>query len=209
MKIKFLKIFLVLTLSTSVLTSCVGEDDYSIPKVKEYTLVESFTNITTGSGTSEIPIAITDWVNYNSTGTRLWIGKVFSNNNFAEFSSFYSATGVSDEVWLVTPALNLTVTTDPKLSFSSQTRFANGYPLKALVSTDYDGTEAGIATATWTELSFTQPTVNDVFVSSGAIDLSSYATSNNVRIAFKYTGSKTTGGVTTTLQLDNIKITKN
>ena len=89
------------------------------------------------------------------------------------------------------------------------TRFANGYPLKAMISTDYDGTTAGIATATWTELPFTKPTVNDVSVRSGAIDLSGYTTSDNVRIAFKYTGSKTTGGITTTLQLDNIKITKN
>jgi hypothetical protein len=74
------------------------------------------------------------------------------------------------------------------------------------VSTNYDGTTAGIATATWTPLTFTRPTVDDVFVNSGNIDLSAYD-NNNVRIAFKYTGSKS--GVTTTCQLDNIKITKN
>lgn len=209
MKIKFLKIFLVLTLSTSVLTSCVGEDDYSIPKVVEYAFTEGFTDVAAGSGSTEIPITLTNWVNYNETGTRLWIGKTFSNNNFAEFSSFYSDSGVSDKTWLITPAIDLTVTTTPKFSFSTLTRFANGYPLKAMISTDYDGTTAGIETATWTELPFTKPTVNDVSVRSGAIDLSSYTTSDNVRIAFKYTGSKTTGGVTTTLQLDNIKITKN
>jgi hypothetical protein len=74
------------------------------------------------------------------------------------------------------------------------------------VSTNYDGTTAGIATATWTPLTFARPTVDDVFVNSGNIDLSALE-SNNVRIAFKYTGSKS--GVTTTCQLDNIKITKN
>ncbi|WP_322551077.1 choice-of-anchor J domain-containing protein [Flavobacterium psychraquaticum] len=209
MKIKFLKIFLVLALATSALTSCVSEDDYSIPKIIEYTFTESFNDIPTGSGSSEIPINLTDWVNYNESGTRLWIGKTFSNNNFAEFSSFYSASGVSDKTWLITPATDLTTTTAPTLSFSTLTRFANGYPLQALVSTNYDGTTAGIATATWTELSFAKPTANDVTVRSGAIDLSNYMSSDNVRIAFKYTGSKTTGGVTTTLQLDNIKITKN
>lgn len=206
MKIKFLKIFFVLALSTSLLTSCVDEDDYSIPKVIEYAFSESFNDITPGSGSTEIPIELIDWVNYNETGTRLWIGKTFSNNNFAEFSSFYSATGVSDQTWLITPAINLTTATAPKLSFSTLTRFANGYPLKAMVSTDYDGTTAGIATATWTELTFAKPTVNDLSVKSGKIDLSDYI-SDNVRIAFKYTGSK--AGVTTTLQLDNIKITKN
>ena len=206
MKIKFLKIFFVLALSTSLLTSCVDEDDYSIPKVIEYAFSESFNDITPGSGSTEIPIELIDWVNYNETGTRLWIGKTFSNNNFAEFSSFYTAAGVSDQTWLITPAINLTTATAPKLSFSTLTRFANGYPLKAMVSTDYDGTTAGIATATWTELTFAKPTVNDLSVKSGKIDLSDYI-SDNVRIAFKYTGSK--AGVTTTLQLDNIKITKN
>ncbi len=209
MKIKFLKIFFVLALSTSVLTSCVGEDDYSIPRVVEYALSEGFNGITPGSGSTEIPVELTGWVNHNETGTRLWAGKTFSNNNFAEFSTFYSANGVTDNAWLISPAVDLTATTTPKFSFTTLTRFANGYPLKAMISTDYDGTTAGIATATWTELSFTQPTTNDVTTKSGAIDLSDYMSSNNVRVAFKYTGSKTSGGVTTTLQLDNIKITKN
>lgn len=209
MKIKFLKIFFVLALSTSVLTSCVGEDDYSIPRVVEYALSEGFNGVTTGSGSVEIPIDLPGWVNHNETGTRLWVGKTFSNNNFAEFSTFYSANGTTDNVWLISPALDLTATTTPKFSFTTLTRYANGYPLKAMISTDYDGTTAGIATATWTELSFTQPTTNDVTTKSGAIDLSDYMSSNNVRVAFKYTGSRTSGGVTTTLQLDNIKITKN
>ena len=209
MKIKFLKIFLVLALTSSVLTSCVSEDDYSIPKIVEYAFREAFTDITPGSGSIEIPIALTGWLNYNETGSRLWIGKNFNNNKFAEFSSFYSANGVTDNTWLISPAIDLTTTTTPMFSFTSLTRVANGYPLKAYVSTDYDGTTAGIATATWTELSFTQPTTNDVTTKSGAIDLSDYMSSNNVRVAFKYTGSKTSGGVTTTLQLDNIKITKN
>ncbi len=211
MKIKFLKIFFVLALSTSVLTSCVGEDDYSIPRVVEYALTEGFNGITPGSGSTEIPVELTGWVNHNASSStpvssRLWHARTFDNNIYAEFSSFYSVTGTNDEAWLITPAIDLTGTTGEALSFSTKTRFANGYPLTAFVSTDYDGTTAGIATATWTSLPFTAPTANDVFVSSGAIDISAYE-SDNVRIAFKYTGSR--AGVTTTLQLDNIKITKN
>ena len=97
-------------------------------------------------------------------------------------------------------------TTGEALSFATKTRFANGYPLTVLISTNYDGTVAGIGTASWTPLTFTAPTTDDVFVNSGLIDLSTIE-SNNVRIAFKYNGSK--AGVTTTLQLDNVKITKN
>jgi len=206
MKIKFLKTMFLLALGSSVLTSCVGDDDYVIPTVYEYAFNEGFSTVTTGSGSVEVPITLEGWVNHNATSTRLWHGRTFNSDPYAEFSSFYSATGTNDVAWLITPALDLTATTGEVLAFTTKTRFANGYPLTAFVSTDYDGTTAGIATATWEPLTFTAPTANDVITSSGNIDLSTYE-NNNVRIAFKYTGSK--AGVTTTLQLDNIKITKN
>jgi hypothetical protein len=206
MKIKFLKTIFLLALSSSVLTSCVGDDDYVIPTVYRYAFNEGFETSTTGSGSNEVAIALEGWVNYNATGTRLWHARTFDSNIYAEFSSFYSATGTNDATWLITPALDLTATTGEVLSFTTKTRFTNGYPLTVFISTNYDGTTAGIATATWTPIVFTAPTANDVFVNSGNIDLSSYENSN-VRIAFKYTGSK--AGVTTTLQLDNVKITKN
>ena len=211
MKIKFLKTIFLLALSTSALTSCVGDDDYVIPTVYTYAFNEGFETSTTGSGSVEVPITLEGWVNYNGStsspvSARLWHARTFSNNIYAEFSSFYSATGTNDVALLITPELDLTATTGEVLSFVTKTRFANGYPLTVFISTDYDGTTSGIATATWTPLAFTAPTTNDVFVSSGNIDLSSYE-NDNVRIAFKYTGSK--AGVTTTLQLDNVKITKN
>ncbi len=197
---------LLLVLTSSVLTSCVGDDDYAIPTVYDYLFSEGFSTSPIGSGSNEVPIALEGWVNYNATATRLWHARSFSENTYAEFSSFYSANGTNDVVWLITPAIDLTATSGEMLSFITKTRFANGYPLTAYVSTDYDGTTAGIATATWTPLTFATPTDDDVFVNSGNIDLSAYD-SDNVRIAFKYTGSK--AGVTTTLQLDNIKISKN
>lgn len=210
MKMRFLKTIFLAALTSSVLTSCVGDDDYAIPTVYEYIFNEGFSTSPTGSGSTEVPIALTGWVNYNTTNNpatpRLWHGRTFSNNIYAEFSSFYSLAGSNDTVWLITPPIDLTQTTGEVLSFLTKTRFANGYPLTAFVSTDYDGTTAGIATATWTPLTFTAPTVEDVFTNSGNIDLSAYE-SSNVRIGFKYTGSKS--GVTTTLQLDNIKISKN
>lgn len=196
----------LLALGSSALTSCVGDDDYVIPTVYDYAFNETFSSITTGSGSLEVPITIDGWVNYNETSTRLWHGRTFSNDPYAEFSSYYSATGTNDIVWLITPAIDLSDSNGEILSFTTKTRFSNGYPLTAFVSIDFDGTTAGIATATWTPLTFTTPTNDDAIINSGNIDLSSY-NSNNVRIAFKYTGSK--AGVTTTLQIDNIKIIKN
>ncbi|MGV3695973.1 MAG: choice-of-anchor J domain-containing protein [Flavobacterium sp.] len=205
---KFLKTMFLLVATSGMLTSCVGEDDYAIPTVFDYHFSEGFSESPIGSGSNEVPIALEGWVNYNATATRLWHARAFSNNNYAEFSSFYSATGTNDVAWLITPPIDLTATTGEVLSFITKTRFSNGYPLTAFISTDYDGTTAGIATATWAPITFTAPTADDVFVNSGNIDLSGVQyDSNNVRIAFKYTGSK--AGVTTTLQLDNIKISKN
>lgn len=177
-----------------------------IPTVYSYAFNEGFESAPTGSGSNEVAISLAGWINHNATATRLWHARTFSNNIYAEFSSFYSATGTNDVAWLITPAIDLTATSGEMLSFNTKTRFSNGYPLTAFISTNYNGTTAGIATATWTPLTFTTPTADDVFVNSGIIDISAYE-SNNVRIAFKYTGSKS--GVTTTCQLDNIKITKN
>jgi hypothetical protein len=205
MKINFIKSILFLAIPAVIATSCVSDDDYAIPPVYEYLFNEGFSSSTTGSGTTEVAIDIEGWVNHNATGTRLWHARTFNSDNYAEFSSFYSASGVSDVAWLVTPAIDLTQTTGEKLSFTTKTRFQNGYPLTVFVSTDFDGTSTGIASATWTEVTFTAPTEDDEITGSGAIDLSGFD-SDNVRIAFKYTGSK--AGVTTTLQLDNIKITK-
>lgn len=209
MKNIFLKITLAVVALGSFLSCDVAETD--IPMVYNYAFNEGFSSCPTGSGSVEVPIALTGWVNYNAststpTSSRLWHARTFSDNIYAEFSSFYSAAGTNDVAWLITPVIDLTASSGEVLSFVTKTRFANGYPMTAFISTNYDGTTAGIATATWTPLTFTAPTADDVFVNSGNIDISAYE-SSNVRIAFKYTGSK--AGVTTTCQLDNVKITKN
>ncbi|MET0946548.1 MAG: choice-of-anchor J domain-containing protein [Flavobacterium sp.] len=211
MKNKIIQSLFVLTLSLGFLTSCVSEDDFDIPTIKQLILHESFETVTTGSGATEVPIAIDGWGNYAVVGSRKWHGRTFSGNKYAEFSSFYSnaATDPNDEVWLTTPAIDLSSTSYEALSFETKIRFWQGAALTVYVSEDYDGTQAGIATATWTQLNPVLPTSTqaDVSVSSGIIDLSMY-NSNNVRIAFKYVGSKQSG-LTTTYQLDNIKIFEN
>lgn len=204
MKNIFLKITLAVFTLGTFLSCDVAETD--IPTLYKYAFNEGFSSCPTGSGSVEVPIALTGWVNYNATATRLWHARTFNSDIYAEFSSFFSAAGTNDVAWLITPAIDLSSSTGEVLSFTTKTRFSNGYPMTAFISTNYDGTTAGITTATWTPLTFTTPTADDVIVNSGNIDLSSYD-SDNVRIAFKYTGSKS--GVTTTCQLDNVKITQN
>lgn len=209
MKNIFLKSVFVLAASAGLLTSCVNEDDFDIPPVKQLILSEGFETSTTGSGSNEVAISVEGWANYNTSSTRLWHARTYSSNKYAEFSSFYSAAGTNDTAWLVTPALDFSATSAETLSFETKIRFWQGAALTVLVSEDYDGTPEGLATATWTELTPILPASvaqEETFLNSGNIDLSGY-NSSNVRIAFKYTGSK--AGVTTTFQLDNIKVFEN
>lgn len=202
---KIFKLSLVL-LTLSLATGCTGDEE--IPPYKQQFFSQNFEGQTAGSGSTEIPIDIEGWTNFNTLGSRKWICKTFNSTKFAEFSSFYSAAGSSDETWLITSKIDFTKTEKETLNFDLESRFANGALFKVLVSTDFDETTAGIATATWTEVTIpTLPTVDNVFVNSDLIDLSSF-NSDNVHIAFKYIGSKA-ANKTTTFQLDNIKLFEN
>ncbi|NOQ71472.1 MAG: DUF5017 domain-containing protein [Crocinitomix sp.] len=104
------------------------------------------------------------------------------------------------ESWLVSPSLDLSGSTDASLSFDNAYNYS-GDPLELLISTDYSGT-GDPNLATWTPLSAIWSTGSFDFVNSGSIDLAAYLT-NNVRIAFKYTGTDSSGR---TWEIDNITI---
>ncbi|WP_130734872.1 choice-of-anchor J domain-containing protein [Flavobacterium sp. J27] len=211
----YFKIILITGLSL-VSFSCTKDDDFTV--FTDYIPVvvgENYENSETGSGSNEVAAATIGWLNVNFAGTnRVWNVKSFTTsgvtNNFAEFSSFYSnASDPDDEVWMITSKMNFAETPiTERLSFDCQTRFANSAVLKVLISTNFNGLESGIHSATWQELTVALPTSNDVWVESGIVDLSEYQTDENVYIAFKYTGSKATGA-TTTFRLDNIRVFEN
>ena len=202
---KIFKLSLVL-LTLGFAAGCTGDEE--LPPYKAQFFAQTFESHPFGSGTNEVPIAIEGWTNFNTLGPRVWSCKEFDDSRFAEFSSFYSTAGtLNDEAWLITSKLDFTTTIKETLNFKVESRFSNGAELKVLVSTDFDGTTAGIATATWTEVPVTLPTADNVFVSSGLTDVSSFE-SNSVYIAFKYIGSKP-GNKTTTFKIDNIKLFEN
>jgi hypothetical protein len=202
---KIFKLPIVL-LTFGLAIGCTGDEE--IPPYKPQFFSQNFEDHIAGSGSAEIPINIEGWTNFNTLGTRKWICKTYNNTNYAEFSSYYSASGTSDQTWLITSKIDFTKTDKESLNFDLQARYSNGAEFKVLVSTDFDETTAGIGTATWTEIIVpTLPTVDNVFVNSGLIDISSY-NSDNVHIAFEYIGSKA-GNKTTTFQLDNIKLFEN
>lgn len=205
MKRNILKSLLALSIVATSFVGCISEDDFEIPYIKQVFFQEGFEKSQSGSGATEIPVSIEGWVNVNKgTGTRLWGVKTYANNKYAEFSSFYSIAPETDEAWLITPEINL----DNKnyaLSFVSQARYYTNKNLSVWISTDFDGNPDNIQAANWQELNVTIPqstAEEGSFKPSGDYDLSAYK-NTNLRIGFKYVGSKQ-ANQTTTYQIDNI-----
>jgi len=150
------------------------------------------------------------WTNYIQEGSRDW-------NPFNGGSAFfgysvrmgsYQSNDASSIAWLISPSINMDSQSGETLEFKTSNSFADGSKLELMFSNDWDGTESGIATATWGLL--TAATIVDDgeyyqnWVSSGIVDLSC-AEGSNFHIAFKYTGSGNSG-FDGTYELDDIKI---
>lgn len=203
---KIIKSLLILSIAAN-LTSCVSEDDFSIPKFTEYPIFESFESSTAGSGANEVPVSLDGWINVNlGSGTRVWGVKQFNSNKFAEFSSFYSVASETDEAWLITSPVVLKDKAYT-LTFDSQVRFYTNDNLTVLISQDFSGNADQINNATWVELEgafIPGSGQENTFYPSGNISLEEYKNST-IRIAFRYIGSKQ-ANTTSTFQIDNIKV---
>ena len=194
MKNNFLKSIFLLALSTSALTSCVGDDDYVIPTLNVPLFSEGFeTNWN-------------DWTKISVTGAQEWrLDTQFGNpGSCAVMSGFASGSNNVNEDWLISPEIDLSSVEGAMLTFQTASRFS-GNPLEIKISTDY--TTGNPNAATWTNLSATLDTNTAAYVwtNSGNIDISSFV-GGNVRIAFRYTS---TSSASTTWEFDNIKKKKN
>lgn len=163
---------------------------------------EDFTTIT-----SNAELANAGWSNINvNGGSEVFDARSFSGNRYMQASAFRSGEDPL-EVWLVTPAINLDGTAAEELTFETNTGYDNGAALTVYVSTDFSGDPK---TATWLQVDATLSSgpsngYGSSFTQSGSINLS--CLSGNVYVAFKYLGAD--GGVTTTFQVDNVKVTGN
>jgi len=145
------------------------------------------------------------WNNINVTGTVNWeYSSQYGNPaGCATISNYDNGSHLACETWLVSPAVDLSASTSPVLSFDNAYNYS-GDPLKVYVSTDYDGS-GDVQGATWTELSFNASLGSFAWTNSGDIDLSAYKNST-VYIGFKYTGTISDGS---TWEIDNITIKEN
>ena len=125
------------------------------------------------------------WTMENITGSVDWT----TSTNFVQFGTAYglitnTSQQLSCETWLISPSIDLSAASNPKLSFYSATFSANS-TLEACISTDY--TSGDPNSANWTPFTPVFSSGSWNWVNSGDIDLSSYL-QNNVHIAFKFNG---------------------
>ncbi|SDS33507.1 protein of unknown function [Winogradskyella sediminis] len=175
----------------------------------ETLLEEDFESMPTGSS-----ISSNGWTSYAEVGTYNWraltttdSGNPGPGNIIASMGAYNSSTD-ENIAWLISPSIDLEAQGIEFLNFQSSNSFSDDSELEVLISTDWDGTQANVTSATWTTL----PAIiagDDEFYQdwfdSGLINLSSY--SGTAYIAFKYIGGfPSSENIDGTFEIDNFKI---
>ena len=126
---------------------------------------------------------------YSVTGTQVW---TMGNSYGATMSGYEGGTSYANEDWFISPALDLSNATDPKVTFdhargpagSINVGVNEGY-YKVFVSTDYQSGDPNAVT--WTELTgVTHGTSAWGYVNSGKLSIPAACHAANCRIAFRY-----------------------
>lgn len=206
---KMFKLFGFAFASAALLSSCVSDDD---TELANYTPTLAGTDFEVGLYDGDA-LEIQGWQNYAEAGDMPWKSQYYGDNNYAEFTAYEPIAEDRDAVnigWLISPAVNMDLHTGEVLAFQiSQSYVTNpANTFQVLISTDYDGNEANITSATWTPLPANVPGTSATyfeFQDSGDIDLSGYT--GTVHIAFKVVGSGTNPNLDGGYQIDNVKIT--
>lgn len=163
--------------------------------------------------TGDSLISIPAIKNVSETGGKFFLTKVISGNPCAEISAFATREQVVIS-WLILPPINLDLSSNEVLRFSTKDGFDNGAVLQVLVSTNYDGADAPWK-ARWTVLPavIAKGSMNGYskeWISSG--DVSLHHLKGKVHIAFRYEGNDPpvqNAKLTTTFRIDNIVVTGN
>ena len=160
------------------------------------------------------PISGNGWTNYQQEGSETWEAYSSGGQNAslgisARVGSFQSGDDATI-AWLITPMLDLQANTGETLQFMTSNSFSDGSTLDLLFSSDWDGTEAAIATATWDVLPAGVIVDDGDFfgdwIDSGIVDLS--CIESNGYVAFRYSGSGD-ADFDGTFELDEIQINAN
>ncbi len=166
------------------------------------TLNENFESYSVTSSGATFP----KYVNDPFIGSRLWDVKTFSNNKYAQMSSYNS--NAVNKVYLAMP---ITFTPGHKFSFKSKDGFNDGNVLKVYYSTNYTA-GGNMSQATLVDItsyfsiaSGTSTGYATNFTNSGDYTIPATLTGNGYFI-FEYSGNGVGNVLTTTMQLDDIKV---
>lgn len=148
------------------------------------------------------------WTDYKEVGSKDFFAfdDSYSLGTSVKISA-YNSGDASNIAWLITPGIDMDAQTGEVLSFQTSNSFSDNSTLELLISTDWDGVEANITSATWTALPGTIVADSEFYqnwVGSGPIDLSGYT--GTAHIAFKYVGGDNGTSQTGTYELDEFKI---
>ncbi len=170
---------------------------------------EDFEGMPTGSA-----ISSNGWTSYAEVGSYNWRaltttdeGNPGPGNTIASMGAYNSSTD-ENIAWLISPSIDLDAQNTEFVNFQSSNSFSDDSELEVLISTDWDGTTANIATATWTALPAIIVGDDEYYedwFDSGLINLSSY--SGTAYVAFKYIGGfPPSGNIDGTFEIDNYKV---
>ncbi|MBN4072957.1 choice-of-anchor J domain-containing protein [Crocinitomix catalasitica] len=144
------------------------------------------------------------WTVAQVIGTDTWVTSTAGSapSPYADITNWEGGVNEACENWLISPEIDLTVSSTPLMSFINAYNFG-GPALELLVSTDFSGTGDPNG-ASWVALSAIWDTNAGTWewTASGDVDLSPFI-GNKIYIAFKYTGSSTDGSE---WEIDDIKI---
>lgn len=112
-----------------------------------------------------------------------------SQSGYVQGNSFFGGQ-VANTEWIVSPTIDLTSESNLKFQITQELDYANDPSLlKILVSTDYSG---DIATATWDEITLSNPATGDMAASED-YDFSAYD-GKTINIALKYKSTDSDAG---------------
>lgn len=139
------------------------------------------------------------WTNYRVNGAIDWVATEFNGKKYGQISNYVGGGNQVCETWYISPPMDITNATNPTVSFISAQNYL-GPALEVYVSTNY--VSGNPNSSTWVNLNPTLSSGSWNWVSSGILSLGAYKTANT-RIAFKYTGTSTSGS---TWEIDDIAI---
>ena len=149
------------------------------------------------------------WNNFIEAGSKEWKIKTTtdSQNQGSKIAQIgaYNSGDPSNIAWLISPPINLDSQSIEFINFQSSNSFSDNSNLELLISTDWDGSESGVSTATWSALPAIIVSDSEFYqnwIDSSYIELSAY--SGMAYIAFKYTGGGTNNSGT--FEIDNFQV---